>query len=60
MIDEKLALKEKIDKITPEMMQIARDGVLKFGRISIPYLIRKLKCSYSMCKEICDRIEKYP
>lgn len=60
MIDEKLALKEKVDKISPEMVEIAKDGVLKFGRCSIFYLMRKLKCSHSMAKEICAQLNTPP
>jgi hypothetical protein len=42
---EKLALNE-------ELVKIAHDGVLKFGKVSISYLMRKLKCSASKAKEI--------
>lgn len=50
---EKLALSPKI---CPKMLQTANEGLLKFGRISIPYLIRKLKCSESMAKDIIDHL----
>jgi len=52
-LDKKLALKPKVDKIPPQLMQIAQDQVLKFGAISKYGLMRKLKCSESMAKEIC-------
>jgi len=48
-IDEKLALNEK-------MIQIARDGVLKFGNVSIPYLMRKLKCTSELARELIVEI----
>jgi hypothetical protein len=51
-IDEKLAVKDKVRSLEPEIDKICRDGVLKFGRISISYLMRKLKYSYSACEEI--------
>lgn len=56
--DEKLALNNKLDKISPEFMKIAHEGVLKFGKVSIPYLMRKLKCSPSMAKDIICQLDK--
>lgn len=39
---EKLALDPKIDHF---QLNIAKEGLLKFGKLSVPYLMRKLKCS---------------
>jgi hypothetical protein len=51
---ENLAVKKKSTELNPEFVNIARQGVLKFGKISIHYLIRKLKVTESMAKQICD------
>lgn len=50
MNDEKLALDEKTKKILI-------DAVLKFGKLSIPYLMRKLKCSEDMAKTLISEFE---
>lgn len=31
--------------LCPNMLKIAKDGLIKFGKLSTPYLIRKLKCT---------------
>lgn len=58
-IDTKLALKENssilkkdLMDLNPEIVEIARLGVLKFGKISSSYLMRKLKCSRSRAKDL--------
>jgi hypothetical protein len=48
-VDEELALKEEIN---PILIEMARYGLLKFGRISVPYIMRKLKVSESAAKVI--------
>lgn len=61
-IDEKLALdpknESKIDISKEFMMQIARAGLLDFGSTSCSYLMRKLKVSESMAKEIVNEIRR--
>jgi hypothetical protein len=44
-LDEKLAL-------DAQNVEIAKKGLLKFGKLSTCYLMRKLKCSDSKAKEI--------
>lgn len=51
-VDEKLALKAKIDESYEQMLEIARQGLLKFGKLSTFYLMRKLKCTQSMANKI--------
>lgn len=51
-LDKKLAVHEKLDKSYEQMLEIARAGLLKFGKLSIPYLSRKLKCTNSMACRI--------
>ena len=55
-------MNQKLDKklaLDPKMIEIAQLGVLNFGKISISYLMRKLKCSESMAKEICIEIGQH-
>ena len=54
-VDKKLAVNEKLLGFEPEFMEICQDGVLKFGKISITYLMRKLKCSAPVAKKIYDQ-----
>jgi hypothetical protein len=49
---EKLAVQENIDKMPDEMIDKADKGLLKHGRLSICFLMRKLKCSESMARKI--------
>ncbi|HXN74965.1 MAG TPA: hypothetical protein VN855_00550 [Candidatus Acidoferrum sp.] len=49
-VDKKLAL-------DPKFLQIAKQEFDKFGTISAPLLMRKLKCSYAMACRIRDAIE---
>lgn len=44
--------------LDPDLKRMLDDRVLKFGKISISYLMRKLKCSDSMAKEICIELER--
>jgi hypothetical protein len=54
-LNEKLALNEKVNGSYEQMLEIARQGLLKFGKLSIYYLMRKLKCNKSMaCKIMKD------
>ncbi len=48
-LDEKLALNENL-------LKEARAGLLSFGAISVCYLIRKLKCTEQVAKEIIRQI----
>lgn len=50
---EKLAVE---NKMCPKMLQTAKEGLLKFGKLSEPYLMRKLKCSYPMAKVIMNEL----
>jgi hypothetical protein len=52
-MSQKLALPSKI---CPLMLKIAQDGLLKHGKLSITFLMRKLKCSDSTAKEIIDEL----
>jgi hypothetical protein len=45
------------DIICPKMMEIAKQGLLKHGKISSVYLVRKLKCSYPMAWLIIMALE---
>jgi len=51
-MSKKLAL---APKICPIMLQTAKEGLLKFGNLSIPYLMRKLKCSESVASDILNQ-----
>jgi hypothetical protein len=44
-IDEKLAL-------DPKMIQTAKNGLLKFGTLSVPYLIRNLKIDFNTANNL--------
>lgn len=59
-MSEKLAVNSQKDlndsKNYLEFRKIAEEGLLKFGKISINYLMRKLKCTESMAKEIINEI----
>jgi hypothetical protein len=55
-LDKKLAVNEKVDKSYEQMCEVARLGLLKFGKLSIPYLMRKLKCSSLMAKRIFNKV----
>lgn len=50
-LDEKVALQPQISLF---LLETARAGLLKFGKLSVPYLMRKLKCSPSAAKEIIE------
>ncbi len=39
-------------EISPVLIEMARYGLLKFGKISVPYIMRKLKVSESTAKVI--------
>lgn len=57
-----MKMNQKLDKklaLDPKMLEIAQLGVLNFGKISISYLMRKLKCSESMAKEICIALGQF-
>lgn len=58
-LDKKLALNEKNDKSYEQMLEVAQFGVLKFGKISVPFLMRKLKCSALMAKVIIMHVEEF-
>lgn len=55
---QKLALdsdfKETLSISDKQMIEIARQGLLKFGKLSVPYLMRKLKLSPSKAKQIME------
>ena len=55
---EKLALDSikdlKYHKNYLEFKRTAEEGLLKFGKLSVPYLMRKLKCSESMASMIME------
>lgn len=53
---EKLAVNENVLRIPDEFMRIASEGLLKFGKLSVPYLMRKLKCTESMAYNIICEI----
>jgi hypothetical protein len=53
---KKLALKEKLCGNYENLLNISRDGLLKYGKISKPYLMRKLKCSQSMACRIIKEL----
>lgn len=48
---EELAINHEI---SPVLIEMARCGLLKFGKLSVPYLMRKLKVSASMAKEMIE------
>lgn len=50
-IDDKLADKPEINDF---MLHMAKAGLLKFGKLSVPYLMRKLNISVSTAKEILE------
>lgn len=52
MNTEKLALKKRLIRLEPEFIRICDQAVLKFGKLSISYLMRKTKLSASGAKEI--------
>jgi hypothetical protein len=54
-IDEELAVN---GEISPVLIEMARYGLLKFGRISVPYIMRKLKVSESTAKIIVTSLMK--
>lgn len=47
MTDQKLAL-------DANLKTILNDTLLKYGRLSIPYLMRKLKCTEQRAKYLVD------
>lgn len=52
MTDQKLALKQEFDKIDDKTKIFLNETLLKYGRLSIPYLIRKLKCTEERAKSL--------
>jgi hypothetical protein len=54
----KLAEQENIANICPVMMQKANEGLLKHGKLSICFLMRKLRCSESMARKIITHVKK--
>jgi len=59
-ISEKLALEADSKEIEydydKDMTKKAKSAVLKFGGVSIPYLMRKLKCDSSYANEVMGEI----
>jgi ribosomal protein S25 len=55
---EKLAEQENIAEIPSEMIEKAYEGLLKHGRLSVYYLMRKLKCSESMARKIMTYLKQ--
>lgn len=53
MTSEKLALNSNL---CPKMLKIAREALLKFGKLSSPYLRRKLKCTHSIACDIMKEL----
>ena len=53
-LDKKLAVKERLIRLEPEFIRICDKAVLKFGKLSTSYLMRKTKLSASGAKEIYD------
>lgn len=43
-------------KLSPKMIEIAKERLLILGTLSTTYLQRILKCSHSTAKEIMDRV----
>jgi ribosomal protein S25 len=56
-IDDKLALDRFGSLLTPKIVKVVEEGVLKYGMVSNYYLMRKLKCSESMAKMIILQFE---
>ena len=54
-VSEDLAVDEKIGTF---MVELARHGLLKFGKVSVPYIMRKLKVSESTAKIIVNSLKK--
>ena len=54
MFDGNLALKEKVYEIDDKTLQICRDTLLKNGKLSESFLMRKLSCSYLMAMHILE------
>ena len=52
MKDKKLALKKIPPHLNENLLLDAQDGLLKFGNLSICYLMRKLKCTEQVAKDI--------
>lgn len=57
---ENLALKEKVCDISEENLQIAKNALLEFGTLSVPYLMRKLKVDVDLAKSIMEKLEVVP
>jgi hypothetical protein len=55
--EEKLALNESLDKSYENSKKVALDSLLKFGKVSIPYLMRKLKCTKLTACKIMEDLE---
>lgn len=51
----KLALNETLYKIDDAFCQILANQYLNIGNISVPYLMRKLKCTASEAKRIREQ-----
>jgi hypothetical protein len=52
---KKLALEPNSNSFYAYASQICREAVLKYGKTSESYLMRKLKCSQSIAKEVINR-----
>lgn len=52
----KLAVKESLPEIPEKFLEIANKQLLKTGKISIPFLMRKLSCSERMAYQIMDAL----
>jgi hypothetical protein len=49
---EKLALNESLLRSDPKIVQLCNETIANFGKISVFYLMRKLKCSRLRAEEI--------
>jgi hypothetical protein len=45
-------------QICPKMLQTAKDAVLKYGKVSSAYLVRKLSCTHTMAWLIIMALDK--
>ncbi len=52
--EQKLAVGAISKESFDNMLNISREGLLKFGKLSIPYLMRKLKCTRLMAYKIME------